>query len=384
MAKGTVYRKREWVCRTCKRRVSKEQYAACKAAGHKVVTNVSPTFWIRYRRGGKNYFENTHETGKTKAQKILTDRQSRVDKGEDVSPEVGRLTFVIAAEGLTNDYAVHGKRSADTVEYRLRLHLTPFFTGYRMVNINADLINEYIGKRQAEGAANANINRELALLKRMFSLAIRAKKLLPAHRPYVQMLPERDRKTGASNVRKGFFEAEQLTSVLKHLPEEIRPIVEFAAVTGWRVQSEVLPLEWRNVDFAGGEVRLDAGTTKNGEPRTFPITTKLRIILEEQQKLSDALKARDVICPLVFHRDGKRIKTFRKAWKNACKAAGCPGRLVHDLRRTAVRHLVRTGIPERVAMELTGHKTRSVFERYNIVSESDRAVAKEKLDAAQA
>jgi integrase len=78
-----------------------------------------------------------------------------------------------------------------------------------------------------------------------------------------------------------------------------------------------------------------------------------------------------VICPLVFHRDGEPIKNFRKAWDTACTTAGCPDRIPHDFRRIAVRNLVRAGVPEKIAMGITGHKTRSVFDRYDIVDEAD-------------
>ncbi len=91
-------------------------------------------------------------------------------------------------------------------------------------------------------------------------------------------------------------------------------------------------------------------------------------------------RERGIVCPWVFHRDGKRIKNFYAAWRTVCKKAGVPGRIPHDFRRTAVRNLVRAGVPERVAMQMTGHKTRSVFERYNIVSEGDLEAAAKRLD----
>jgi integrase len=167
--------------------------------------------------------------------------------------------------------------------------------------------------------------------------------------------------------------------------------VRFAQVTGWRVASEVLPLEWRQVDFTAGEVRLDAGTTKNGEGRVFPFTTELRELLEERKAEHDKLKAKGTLGLWVFFRmvaKGRRgpkqpkpIRAFTKAWRSACVAAGCPGRIPHDLRRTAVRTMVRAGVPERVAMQLTGHKTRSVFGRYNIVSDGDLRTAATGLNS---
>jgi integrase len=189
-------------------------------------------------------------------------------------------------------------------------------------------------------------------------------------------------------VRTGVFEREQIGRVLAHLSPATRPAVQFAYITGWRIPSEVLRLQWRHVDFEARVVRLDPHTTKNDEGRTFPFTDALERLLEAQKTEHDRLKAEGLICPWVFNRSnrkvkGKRITTFIKAFKAACTKAGFPGRIPHDLRRTAVRNLVRAGIPERVAMQMTGHKTRSVFERYNIVSECDLIEAARKLNVLQ-
>jgi len=227
--------------------------------------------------------------------------------------------------------------------------------------------------------SNGEINRELTTLKRILNLARQNGKLM--HVPHVPMLKER-------NVRTGFFEREQIECILSHLPPAIRPAVQFAHITGWRIPSEVLKLQWRHVDLEARVVRLDPHTTKNDEGRTFPFTDALERLLEAQKAEHERLKVEDVICPWVFNRSnrkakGKRITTFIKAFRAACTKAGCPGRIPHDLRRTAVRNLVRAGVPERVAMQMTGHKTRSVFERYNIVSDGDLRDAAARLDLAR-
>jgi len=138
-----------------------------------------------------------------------------------------------------------------------------------MAKISVATINAYVAKRLKDTPTpgNATINRELAWLKLMFRLAVDAGKLVT--RPKVTLLVE-------DNAGQGFFEHAQYESVLRHLPEDLRPVVRFAYITGWRVKSEVLKLEWRHVDLKAGEVRLDPGTTKNGEGRTFPFTIDLK------------------------------------------------------------------------------------------------------------
>ncbi|HEY7058284.1 MAG TPA: tyrosine-type recombinase/integrase, partial [Vicinamibacterales bacterium] len=177
------------------------------------------------------------------------------------------------------------------------------------------------------------------------------------------------------------LEATEMAANAKQRASELANVVRFAFATGWRTTSEVLPLEWRHVDWHGRCVRLDAHTTKNDEGRVFPFTVDLEKILIAQFALHKKLKAAGTICPFVFHRAGERIGYFRTAWKNACKAAGCPGALVHDMRRSAVRTFERAGVPRSVAMSIVGHKTESIYRRYAIVDEAMQREAASRINA---
>ena len=358
-------------------------------------------WWIRYYKNGRRHEESSRSTKESDAKSLLRLREGDIERGIAITPKVGRIRFDEAVKDVLNDYRTNRKRSLDDVERRIELHLKPFFGNRRMASITTADIREYIDSRQKEttvlrkpftftardgtprhvpeqrrtitGVSNGEINRELTALKRMFNLAIQAGKLI--QKPHIPFLKEH-------NVRVGFFERDQFLAVLAHLPEAVRAPATFAYLTGWRIDSEVLPLEWRQVDFSAGEVRLDPGKTKNGEGRTFPMTRELREVLEQQRAITENHQRQfKVVCPRVFHRSGRPIKSFRVAFRSACVEAGCPGRVLHDFRRTAVRNLVRAGIPERVAMQMTGHKTRSVFERYNIVSAGDLREAARRLDA---
>jgi integrase len=228
-------------------------------------------------------------------------------------------------------------------------------------------VRKYIASRQEAEASNAEINLELSALKRGFNLVAQAGKIYTE--PYIPMLQE-------NNVRKGFFEREQFEAVRKHLPDDLRPMITFAFITGWRIPSEVLKLQWRQVDFQAGTVwhdqerRRPAVSLHSRAPRgTGRSEGKNGFTPQERCDLS-----------LGFHRRGRPIKKFRRSWALACATAALPGRIPHDFRRTAVRNLFRAGIPERVAMQMIVHKTRSVFERYIIISESDLREAAASLD----
>lgn len=331
-------------------------------------------YQIRYYRNGQRIEESTHLTKHEEARDLLRDREGDISKGVPVTARSTRLTFDDAAKDVVSDYKVNGKRSLEDLERRLKLHLLPSFGAKRLSAITVADVRAFAARRLEAGAAHAEVNRELAIVKRAFRLAVDGEKY-HGRMPKIPMLQER-------NVRQGFFDDAAVQAVLAHLPTTLQPIIRFAYVTGWRVQSEVLPMEWRQVDRDNGEVRLDPGTTKNQAGRVFPFTDAMRTLFDALWAEHEALKKRDVICRLVFHRNGKRITDLRGAWSKACTAAGHPGMLVHDLRRSAVRNMERRGLSRSVAMQLTGHKTEAVYRRYAITSEADLREGVDRLNGA--
>jgi integrase len=198
----------------------------------------------------------------------------------------------------------------------------------------------------------------------MFNLGVQAEKI---HRkPYIPMLKE-------NNVRTGFFEHGDFISFRAALPDYLQPVVTFAYYTGWR-RGEILKLTWAQVDLAEGTVRLNPGTTKNDGGRVIVLEGELLETIKAQWEKRKIVtlpgQSPTLLCPYVFHRNGRRISDPRKAWAKACEATGI-NKLLHDFRRTAVRGMVRAGVPEKVAMSISGQKTRSVFDRYDIVDEED-------------
>jgi integrase len=329
-------------------------------------------WWVRYSRGGKRFEESTGRTKEADARRLLKLREGDIERGVAITPRMGRVTVTEAISALLTEYQVNGRRTHDDLKRRVEKHLTPFFGHRRMAAITTTDINTYIAQRQEEMAANATINRELSALKRAFTLLIRGGQLLA--KPHIPMLCE-------DNVRQGFFEREPFEAMRGHLPAALRPLVTVAYITGWRVQSELLGLEWRQVDRKACIIRLEPGMTKNRHGRTFDYSEvpEVKTVIDAQWAEHEGLRLAGRLCPLVFHRNGRQIRSFRHAWEAACMAAACPGRLIHDLRRTAVRNLVRAGVPERTAMTISGHKTRSVLDRYDIVSEADIREAGRRL-----
>ena len=206
-----------------------------------------PTWWIKYYQHGRAVRESTGTTKERVALRILRTREGDVEHGVPINPKMGRVTFEDAAEDLLNDYRVNGRKTYAHAKRRIKKHLTPAFKGKLLIAITTADVRAFSAARLAAGASAAEINRELACLKRMFTLAIQAGKL--SARPHVPMLRE-------NNTRRGFFEREQFEAIRAHLPKALQPVVTFAYLTGWRLASEILPLEWRQIDWDGRVVRL--------------------------------------------------------------------------------------------------------------------------------
>ncbi len=332
-------------------------------------------YWVQYSFRGTLYRESSDSELQAVAVKLLQRRHGEMGSGRLVGPKVEATTFEDMADMVVNDYVANGRKSLDRAKLAIR-HLREFFGPTHAIDITTDRVSAYYRLRLAS-AQRATVRIERAILGRMFTLAILAEKV--SQRPALPPLEVR-------NTRSGFFEEDQIQAVLVELPADLRALIEFVQLTGWRI-GEAKPLTWRNVDLAAGIVRLDPGTTKNDEGRTFPFSAMPRLeeVLREQREHTSALE-REHGCPImfVFHRRGKRIGDFRVAWRLACARAGVAGRYVHDLRRTAVRNLERAGVSRSVAMKLTGHKTESVYLRYAIVNEDDLAEGVKKVAAMRA
>ena len=174
------------------------------------------------------------------------------------------------------------------------------------------------------------------------------------------------------NARQGFVEPADFESLVRQLPVDLEDFARFAYLTGWR-RGEISSLAWSEVDLDAQTIRLRQEYSKNGRPRLIPVEGRLAVLLKRRWDRRGVRKPDGTValCKWVFHRAGRRVQDFRKRWRRACATAGLPGLIFHDLRRSAVRNMIRAGVAEKVAMEISGHKTRAIFDRYHIVNEDD-------------
>jgi len=332
------------------------------------------TWWIQYSHRGKVERESSHSPDRKVALKLLKYRNGEAARGRVIGPVAEKVTLADMKEALLTDYRLHGNRSIATAEHFARNLVAHFGETARALDITSDRIASFAEARQKQGLANASINRETACLRHMFNLMVKAGRLSRDNVPSALRLEE-------AAARRGFLEPADFARLRDALPAYLREPASFLYVTGWR-KGAMRSLTWLRdceLDFdgdgvlVGGVVTLQAEHSKNKQPYTLPLKGELLEVIRR------AWANRESECPYVFH-DGKLpVGDFRKAWRRACKAAGLEGILVHDMRRSCARNLVRAGVAERVAMSVTGHKTRSMFDRYNIVGVTDLEQAMERV-----
>jgi integrase len=303
----------------------------------------SPNWFSSLYVGGKDIVESTKTADLVIAKKVHKQRLREKSADEQglkpfTTPATKRTRVGALLDDLLLHYETHRPKSIRTIRCHLE-HVRTFFGNRRAVSLTTSDGNAFVKRQRQDGASDASIVLRLAYL----AVALRREEMnVPAfERPSL------------NNARQGFFERSEVEAVIHHLPEHLRDVVRFAHATGWR-KTECLSLRWS--DIVGGEIRLRAEHSKNKMPRVVPLAGSLVEIVERR-------RGARALCPLVFHRHGRPIGgDFRRSWETGCKAAGLSGRLFHDLRRTAIRDMVRAGVPEVVAMKISGHKTRSVFE----------------------
>jgi integrase len=355
-------------------------------------------FWYaQYYQDGRQIRVSTRTKVKEEATAVLRKLMGDWDNGLVPVTDVRKLRYADLRKALIDSYVAQGNKSlksrADGSEYIAGLTALDEFFGFKgeiadgkqviqdkgvsVAQITTDTARRFVRKRRDEGTGNAAINRSLAALRRMLRIAKRDKKIHDV--PYIEFQKE-------PPARKGFLERSDFDQLIKILPTHLRPLVTFLYWCGCRV-GETLQIEWPQVDLDARLIRLEPEQTKTDEARVLPLPSVVVDMLRQiEPKDADAKRSR------VF--DGTNL---RKEWMKACDACGLgtttevedrpydpiySGLTLHDLRRSAVRNLRKAGVSEKEAMRISGHKTRSVFDRYNIVSTDDVIEAMRKVELA--
>jgi len=328
-------------------------------------------WWMQYWQDGRRRRRSTGKEKYKAACDVLKEMISRGQLSSGVEPTIADLYEALAA-----DYRNNGRKSTRTLKARWERHLKTFFGAMPAAKVKPRQVMGYIELRLSSGAAAGTINRELAALKRMFKLALQNEEL--SRVPYVPHLKE-------SNVRTGFVKDAEYEALARETAASglwLRAMFEVGYTYGWR-KSELLSRRVRHADLLERTLSLDPGETKNGEARLVEMTGKVFELLKE---CSAGKAADEFLFTRARDRRGRRIRTggriadFRQDWTAVTKAAGVPELLFHDLRRSAVGNMIKDGLSEKVAMTVSGHQTRSIFDRYHIVDRGLLRAAARKME----
>jgi len=325
-------------------------------------------YWIQYRLpGGKqrkefvsySIEEARDADGKRRGQK----RENRIF---DMVPEA-RMTFYELAEWYLNLEKVKALASYErTVDCLANFNSD--FGRVLVQDISLSQIENYQHKRLKQGKARATVDREVGVVKSMIFRACDDDMLGDWTRILFQKIKNVLKRN--ANARDVVLSPAQFEALLECSPSHLNGVIACGYYTGMR-KGEILGLTWDKVDLENRFIRLDAADTKDKEPRLIPVCDELYEILKLQPK---ALHHNHV-----FTYKGNPIATnFKRSFASACEKAGIPhGRKVkngitfHDLRHTFNTNMRRAGVAESVIMEITGHSTREMFDRYNTIDEDD-------------
>lgn len=309
-------------------------------------------FWhIRYCDGeGKRRAESSGSERRADAERLLRKRLAE----EVPTKKADGFSLADCFQLLVKDYIMHERQELSIAKYRIGSHLQAL-AGIKAATFKEADAERYIEQRKKAGAAPSTINRELSLVRASLKLAKRQDPPWLSVVPTIPMLQE-------TNVRIGFLSAVQIANIDERLPEYLRPLLCIASLTGLR-RGSLLRIRLDQVDLADGLIHLYGEQVKNRIGHQVPIFDGAM-----RRWVEAALRSHKTF---LFEHDGKPIRSFKNAWNAATASAGMPGLRFHDLRRTGVRNLIRAGVPEEIVMAISGHKTRSMLQRYNIINADD-------------
>jgi integrase len=364
----------------------------------------SDIWWYQIFVNGKRERGSTGCRTKREAESYV--RKKLADYAAELSsPETAKVTVKDLVDDVLVRNRNNGNKSVSDDDSRWRNHLQPFFGHLRVAQVSSNLIDRYISKRKSQMTSsgrppeNGTINRELALLKSAYNHGTEQTPPKVRFVPHFNMLQE-------NNIRRGFLQDEQYLRLSRECAVEgmwMVGLFETAYAYGWR-EDELLTLRIGQLDLLAKII--DLGETKNGDQRMITMTEH---VFEVLVRCASGKKSGD----FVFTRDdGSSVKDFRDAWWKACirsglgrfqcreceqivsegrkcelchskKKAKYVGLHFHDLRRTGIRNMSRKGIPEKVGMLISGHKTDSVYRRYNIIDMEVMKTATAKIEEHQ-
>jgi len=336
-------------------------------------------FWFGYWKNGRLYRESLKTQDEGEAEKRAKRIRNGLLTGATLPAPQRRATVNDILDDLITHFRV--RRPGQVPKSRSHLKSVRLAMGHlRADQLTTADVERYQAERKAADRAPATINRSCELLRQAFRLAAGRTPPKVPHVPSIPLLP-------VSNARQGFLSRADMEAILEKLTDvDVRDFVEWFWWTGMR-PSEIRRLTWDMLNRESWTLHLDPKAAKTGKGRVLAMLTPKREPTPLSEIIERRLERRDLKCNLIFHRTskgeaGQPVKDIRKQWAKAVADAGvASGITPYDLRRSALRNMLRSGVHERVVMSISGHRTRSTFDRYNISSEEDVAAAIEKTAA---